>query len=83
MVGGAGLDDAEFAILVADPWQGKGLGRFLIERCLSVARLMKIRRLTAEMDSENGRIVDMLRSVGFQFRSIKQSGRLAAELVLG
>ncbi|MCC7390203.1 MAG: bifunctional acetate--CoA ligase family protein/GNAT family N-acetyltransferase [Phycisphaerales bacterium] len=83
MVGGAGLDEAEFAILVADPWQGKGLGRFLIERCLTVARLMKIRRLTAEMDSENGRIVDMLRSVGFQFRSIKQSGRLAAELVLG
>ena len=82
MVGAAGFDDAEFAILVADPWQGKGLGRCLTERCLQVARVMHMGRLTAEMDAENSRIVDLLRSVGFQFRGMKQGGRLAAELAL-
>lgn len=82
MVGAAGLDDAEFAILVADPWQGLGLGRLLTERCLEVAKIMQMGRLTAEMDAENARIVSLLRSVGFQFRGMSQGGRLAAELAL-
>ncbi|MBK7405696.1 MAG: bifunctional acetate--CoA ligase family protein/GNAT family N-acetyltransferase [Phycisphaerales bacterium] len=83
MVGAAGLDDAEFAILVADPWQGQGLGRLLTERCLDVARIMQTRRLTAEMDAENSKVVDLLRSVGFQFLDTNPGERLAAELALG
>ncbi|MFG0283682.1 MAG: GNAT family N-acetyltransferase, partial [Phycisphaerales bacterium JB039] len=84
IVCGADLSEAEFAILVADPWQGKGLGRLLTQRCLEVARIMGLERLTAEMDAQNARIVDLLRSVGFQFRGTKHaSGRLAAELLLG
>ncbi len=82
MVGAAGIEEAEFAILVADPWQGKGMGRVLTERCLEVARGMGIQRLTAEMDAENERIVDLLRSVGFQFRGQMREGRLFAELTL-
>ena len=31
-------DAAEFAVIVADPWQGKGLGQKLIERVIEIAR---------------------------------------------
>ena len=28
---------AEFSIIVGDPWQGKGIGAELLKRCLSIA----------------------------------------------
>lgn len=82
IVGSTDLEVAEFAILIADPWQSKGLGRLLTERTVDVARLMKVRTLTAEMDSENTRVVQLLRSVGFRFHTPKSDGRLAAEVQL-
>ena len=30
--------EAEFAVLVGDPWQGKGIGAALLESCLAIAR---------------------------------------------
>lgn len=82
VVGSSDLDTAEFAILVADPWQAKGLGRFLTERTVEVARKMGVKTLMAEMDSENTRVVQLLRSVGFRFHAPKSDGRLAAEVQL-
>lgn len=82
VVGSSDLDSAEFAILIADPWQGKGLGRLLTERTVEVARKMKVRTLTAEMDSENTRVVQLLRSVGFRFHAPKSDGRLSAQVQL-
>src|SRR5262249_32944576 len=36
---------AEFAVLVGDPWQGKGLGWHLMERLIAIARQRGVRRL--------------------------------------
>lgn len=77
-----GVEEAEFAILVADPWQGLGLGKLLTERAIEVAELMGMRRLFAETTSENGRAVELLRATGFQFRSGASAGRLVGELAL-
>jgi acetyltransferase len=61
-----GLGEAEFAILVADRWQGRGLGRLLTERAIEVARGMGVRRLVAETTSGNEGALELLRAVGFE-----------------
>ena len=38
LVMAADRSTAEFAVIVADPWQGKGLGEKLIERVIEIAR---------------------------------------------
>jgi len=35
---GRNLKEAEFSIVVGDPWQGKGIGAALLKRCLSIAK---------------------------------------------
>ena len=42
-------DTAEMAIVVGDPWQGRGLGRELAQRLADAARAAGIRRVAAPM----------------------------------
>ncbi len=59
--------EAEFAMLVATPWQGKGLGSALTDRCLALAQWWGIRRVLAEVVPENARMIALLQSRGFRF----------------
>jgi acetyltransferase len=68
-------DEAEFSVLVADPWQGKGLGSALTDRCLELARAWKVRRVLTELVPENVRMIALLQSRGFRF-SCDSLGRI-------
>lgn len=57
--------DAEFAVVVEDGWQGRGLGRELIRRLIDGARRSGVRRLHGEVLSENRRMLSILRGMGF------------------
>ncbi len=61
-------DTAEFCVLVADPWQGLGLGSLLTDAVLEAARSLGVRRLVVEVVPENIRIVRLLEKRGFVFR---------------
>jgi acetyltransferase len=67
-------DSADVAIVVADAWQGKGLGRRLLVRLLDIARSRGIRRFEGEMLSENLPIRNLLASMGFSFRRDPEGG---------
>lgn len=56
---------AEFAVAVADGWQGRGLGRELIRRLIEAGRAAGLRRLHGEVLSENRRMLSILRGMGF------------------
>jgi len=43
------LPDAEFALLVADAWQGRGLGTELLKRLVQIGRDEKLELIWAEM----------------------------------
>jgi acetyltransferase len=58
-------DAAEFAVIVADPWQGKGLGPKLIERVIEIAKDNGVRTLSGEVLAENHPMLGMVKKMGF------------------
>jgi acetyltransferase len=66
------LDDAdetaaEFAIAVADEWQGRGLGRALLARLREHARDRGLKRLHGDVMRENRRMIALAREAGGHF----------------
>ena len=59
---------AEYAIVVADPWQGQGLGRALTEFILEIAKDMGIKVVYAEVLDVNKGMSYLLESLGFSKR---------------
>lgn len=56
--------EAEFAIAVADAWQGLGLGRALIARLLRHARREGVRTLVGDVLAENRRMIVLMQGLG-------------------
>ncbi len=56
---------AEYALLVADPWQSKGLGSALTDCCLRLATIWGVARVVAEFLPENMRIIRILENREF------------------
>ncbi|AZG16669.1 GNAT family N-acetyltransferase [Cupriavidus pauculus] len=61
-------DVAELAVVVADDWQGQGLGRRLIQRLQQVARAGRLRGMRGDVLSENRRMLAIMRDCGFATR---------------
>ena len=60
--------DAEFAIAVADDWQGAGLGRALLIRLAAHARRHGVRRLFGDVLWGNPSMLALVRSLGANLR---------------
>jgi len=55
----------EFAIVVADEWQGKGLARRLFAMLIDAARNRRLRVMTGVTLRENARMLELARAHGF------------------
>jgi acetyltransferase len=55
----------EFAIVIADAWQGRGIGRRLLEKLLAVARDRGIRRMYGDVLATNTPMLALAQQVGF------------------
>jgi acetyltransferase len=62
----ANHDTAEFAVIVADAWQGKGLGGKLLDHCVELAQRWGIDRIVAETHPRNRAMLATFRKRGFQ-----------------
>jgi GNAT superfamily N-acetyltransferase len=60
--------EAEFAIAVADEWQGAGLGRALLTRLAAHARAQGVQRLFGDVLWGNPSMLALVRSLGAQLR---------------
>jgi acetyltransferase len=59
---------AEFAMLIADPWQRQGLGTALLGLLLEIGRSEGLERISAEILHENRGMQHVCRKLGFQLR---------------
>ena len=68
LVGDAWNENAEYAIVVADPWQGQGLGGKMTDYILEIARQRSIRKVYASVLSNNEGMIRIFDQKGFSFR---------------
>ena len=58
-------ESCEFALVVADDWQGRGLGRRLMEQLIAVARARGLRSMLGHVLAENRGMLALARKLGF------------------
>jgi acetyltransferase len=63
--------EAEFAVLVSDPWQGKGIGAELLRRCLAIARKREIKKVTGTVLAENTQMLALGKKLGFEIKKVQ------------
>jgi acetyltransferase len=66
----------EFAIVIADDWQGRGLGKLLLERLIEVACAHRISYLNGFVLSTHAAMLRLARKLGFELRSEPGDARL-------
>jgi acetyltransferase len=66
MIAEAEQETVEYAILVTDGWQNKGLGSTLTTACLEIAKSWGRKRVVAYTNTDNPRMVAVFRKLGFR-----------------
>jgi acetyltransferase len=64
----------EFAVMVAEDWQGKGIGAYLLQRCLDMARQQGIRQVFGAVLAENTHMLSLGRKLGFSVTPAPEAG---------
>ncbi len=77
-----GTDDAQFAILVADPVQGRGLGSELVHRLLEISRKEGVKRITAEILQDNYAMQKICERLGFHLTRDPEEGVVKVQIEL-
>jgi len=65
---------AEIAFLVADAWQGKGIGTYLMKSIVKIARTKNIKGLTAEVLRDNVAMIALMHKSGVPPKSTPAGG---------
>jgi acetyltransferase len=82
LVADADHNEAEYAILIGDPWQGLGMGSMLTDYCLEVCRRWGIHRVVAETAPENRRMLEIFRRRRFALDETTYDDVVVAQLDL-
>lgn len=77
-----GTNEAEFAILISDRFQCRGLGTELLRRLLQVGRQENLDRIHAEILSDNRAMQRVCEKLGFQIYRTEDASVVRAEIVL-
>ena len=73
-----GTDEAEFAVLISDPWQGKGLGTELLDLLVRIGRKERLHRIVGHIAADNVTMKRVSEEVGFRSASRSRRRRMAS-----
>ncbi len=59
-------ETCEFAVVVADEWQGRGVGSELMRQLMNAAKQKGIKRIQGEVLKENGNMLKLMSFLGFE-----------------
>jgi GNAT superfamily N-acetyltransferase len=80
---GGGYADVEIAVVVADAWQGRGLGTRLVDELLSRAALRGARAVGMDVMGENRRVLRLIRRLWPDAVMRVQSGTVEVTAMIG
>jgi GNAT superfamily N-acetyltransferase len=75
-------EEAEVAVVVGDPWQGRGVGSALLERLVERAREEGIRHFVAIVLSDNTTALEMFRGIAPDGSWIRRSASGNVEMLI-
>ena len=58
----------EFAVIVGDPWQGKGIGAILLKKCLQISQSMGFETISGFVLQENKGMLSLGKKLGFKVK---------------
>ena len=64
------LKKGEFSAIVADHWQGKGIGAELLKRCITIAKKRGVRSIYGMILAENRQMLALSRKMGFDSKPV-------------
>jgi acetate---CoA ligase (ADP-forming) len=67
-------EHAEFAALIEDRYQGRGIGTALVRQVAQAAADAGVRTLTGDILSDNVRMLNLVRELGLEYHSDRDSG---------
>ena len=76
-------ESAEFAIVIADSWQGRGIGSRLLAKLIEVARRRGLKRLYGDVLAMNRSMLELVRKLGFTLERHEDPTLTRASLPLG
>ena len=74
---------AEFAVVVADTWQGRGIGGRLLGKLIDIARRRGVKRLYGDILGTNRPMLEFVRKLGFRLEHHDDPTLTRATLTLG
>jgi acetyl coenzyme A synthetase (ADP forming)-like protein len=73
-----GIERAEFALAVADEWQGRGAGTLMLEQLAQLASQAGIERFEADVLAGNAHMLELLAHIGFEVAETSRGGVVRA-----
>src|SRR5262249_5100844 len=77
-----GTDDAEFAILVTDAYQGHGLGTEMLKRLVDIGRQEHVGRIVGSILYDNKDMLRVTERLGFKLAGLPKDGVTRVQLEL-
>jgi acetyltransferase len=64
---------AEFSVVIADQWQGKGIGSELLKRCLAIAKQRNVETVWGSVLTENAQMLKLGKKLGFKIKRVPEA----------
>jgi acetyltransferase len=68
----------DFAIVVADDWQGKGIATELLQRLIDIARDRRLEYMEGIVLRENRNMIELAKNLGFEAGAVPEDQTLVA-----
>ncbi|MFO7754975.1 MAG: bifunctional acetate--CoA ligase family protein/GNAT family N-acetyltransferase [Bacteroidales bacterium] len=76
-------ETVEYAILVADRWQNMEIGSHLTDYCLEISKKWGLKKVVAQTNSDNHRIISMFKKRNFTIEHDKETATIYMEKTIG
>ncbi len=76
-------ESVEYAVLIADAWQKKDLGKILTDYCLEIAKHWNLRKVVAVTTTDNRKMIKVFQNLGFEINYDTEDSTVEVSKIIG